>query len=562
MASEWKDRVEKRERELTDLYTRLDNDKDLYFVDTFFLKDSLGKKIPQVYNMVLPDARLFADEVIAKVRQAEQISNIRIQDADDRLNSDVERMLRIYYAINDLDLNSLGYRGGLMGTAASSAPMRGGVVWKSMPYVDSEGKLHPSVIPWDRRFFAWEYGSKGYDWVSYRTKKSPAMVKAEYAEYEIEVEEDTDSLEIITPEEVILVLGEEEKKKPHPWLEVPVVDEYNDTSAFFRDDGYLEYEGEGIFAPVRDLYDELFRVASVLLTHTMRSFQHNYQLLSEDAKGARVNFNPSPFGERSIIPMKKGERLEALTPDNLQQTILYLLNLIQSSLQRGTLPPTTYGSTSQPMSAVAIKTLNEGESNIIDPLLNTLSRARKRMDDLILRQWVIGNFKDDRIEAVKPSVIEKPREIEVKMYYISPLANIANWQMGEMAAPFMGKLNILDKVIHDPNPKETYQTLLMQEAEMLSEELMIWNRAEALYQNGEDYQAAVLLAKIGLNLDAMTNPNPEQVTGMAGQQALSPGKASPPNMIRGLLNPGKTNPGEPSSYEESNTMRKQMEVNQ
>ncbi|MFC1924257.1 hypothetical protein ACFLXA_02705 [Chloroflexota bacterium] len=561
--SEWDKAVSDRADELQPLYDRMDTDRQLYYIDDYVLENSLGKEVSEVYNTKLPDARLYADKVIADIRRAEIQRNVKVENnavLTAKQCADVEQYFSDMFDLIDSELRWLDVPGGLIGSAVSQAAIRGGFFWKSWPYTGKDGKYHSGVIPWDRRFVTYEVGNGGYNWAAYTTTKSKRQINALFPDADYKGKEGTVRDILSDTENIILIDGKEFQTRPtHKWGRPPIISEFNDTSAFLRDEGYIEHIGEGIYSSVRDLYKELFRVMTILMTHSMRSFIHNWQLLSEDPEGGDPNFPVSPGGEGGILAMKKGERLEALTPAQLKQTIIYLLNLIETRLQRGSLPTTTWGTVTQPMSAVAIKTLDEEQNSVYGPIMASVSRGIKSLCELMKEQQVDGGFSIDDVSVPSTKILNTKYTIDVEMTYISPLSNIANWQVAEFAAKWMGRERALEEVIHDQDPHKTMQMLMAEEAEQLSERLFIRNRAKALHEQGDEQGAALLAAELKMSLN-------ELLTGKVNTNKVAPGperkgngngKGNPMELFSGA---GRVRPGERSSYEEAATQAQQMEV--
>jgi len=94
--------VKKKESGLNSLYTRMDNDMKLYYLEAFVLKDSSNRKIPDADSVTLNDPRTYADRVISLLGGAKRRFNVK---GEEKLVRSVETFLNDLYYMNDEDLS-------------------------------------------------------------------------------------------------------------------------------------------------------------------------------------------------------------------------------------------------------------------------------------------------------------------------------------------------------------------------------------------------------------------------------------------------------------------------
>jgi len=548
----WEQTVKEKEAENSALNDRRKRDTELYRLTKFTLKDPDGRSISRSRNITLNDPRTYADHVISTVKGAELTREIEGEQLKDKDASAIEQMLADYMSLADAEMAWLNIRGGLIGSAAGQVAIPGGVAWRSYPYVD-KGKFHPGLIPWDINHVAYEVGRDGYSWASYRMKKSKAAINSEYPDANYTGKEG-EVVDILTPDEnIILIDGSEFKKAKHKFGYTPVIIELNDTSVFLRDEDYMEYEGEGIYASVRDLYTELNELASIFKTINFRAFQGSMLFETEDPSQISPPM-ANVYGEREVIYVKIGEKVVPVPISDIKKSTLYLLNLIEARLQRGSLPATDYGNLAFTLSAVAIKALGEAKNSVLVPLLDTISRALKRLYVMIIEQWVIGGFSDDEITAPKAGILQSKYKIGIELSAISPVENIANYTVADAASRWMDDEQILSDIIHDPNPAETIQRKRSQDAEELSPRLKIWRKAKALLAEGEELEAAMLIGEIGLSLEQLKSGEID-----TGKPVQGPGNRQGPS-LPGLFGNSRVTPGAKSSNQEAAEMASNLGV--
>lgn len=545
--------------ELQDLRTRMENDRKLYYYskNKYTMLNARNNNVPGAKNTTMPDPRLFADKVIASMKSARLTKEIEGDDLKDEGANDIEQFLTDYMALVDQHLVYLGYRGGLHGVDCGRATLRGWLYTKCFPY-EHEGKFYPGVIPWDAAYSCYEYGRDSLNWMGTKMKRTKAQIEAEYPEVTNLKGKEAEVIDIITTEgEEIYIESKPVKPVKHKFGFTPGVVEANDISAALRDEGYMEHEGESIFPNVRDLYPVLNEYVTVLRSIHNRTFLTNYIAKLKDKKQGKIE---GVYDEMGVIPMEVGEDMIPQLIQDIKQSSIYLLNLIEARLQRGGLPATDYGNLNFTLSAVAIKTLSEAHNSVLGPLLDTIARSRKQLYRMIIDCWNTGNYKHEDITAPDKSVLKSKFDIGIQLESISGIENIANYSLASEATRWMGDEQVLSEILHVENPQEAIRKRRCDRAEFLTSQsppLQIWNSAEALLEDGQEMKAAMTAGLLGITLEQLKGGefNPETPKMPAG------GNGSNLPSLPDLFGPGRVNPGEQSSYQESANMSKQLGVN-
>lgn len=557
--------VKDKEAELGDLRSRMDRSEKLYRMDAYELKDSLSNTLPEVYNLNLPDARFFADQLIGDIISADENCEVKSKDIKEKEASEVEAFKDDYMTLANQNLANLGVGGGLRSAMTSQLSLRGWSYTKSFPHV-YKGKFYPGVMQWDAISSSYESDIDGLKWAACKYTRSRDKILAEYPDAVCK-NDSAEVLDVLTKDTNFIFVDNQPARAPlrHNFLVVPVIIEFNPMSAYLRTEGYMQYEGDDIFSSVRDLYDHLFRLASVLETRLMRSFLNNHTLTGNDENSfPDPNIQPPPSGERGIIPLKKGERLDNLTLGDIKNEIVYYIQLIETRLQRGTLPNTEYGQGFSGASGVGIKALGEQRNARYIPIMQSMGRALSRLYRLIINQWAIGGFSHDDITAPKDSVLSKKFTVDVDISFISPVESVANYMIAkDQMALGMPLEYVLTNTIHDPNPHKTMLDIYAYRAQFLTSQsppLEIWRCAKALKEQKKEIEAGFTLGLLGMGIEALDAkdfaslqqpPKPSNGANQGEGDSLS---------LSDLTNRNKVAPGMLSSNEEAAQMSKQMGV--
>jgi hypothetical protein len=282
-------------------------------------------------------------------------------------------------------------------------------------------------------------------------------------------------------------------------------------------------------------------------------------VLSEDPEGADTSFEQDPLGEANLFGMKKGEKFEPLMIQDLKRTVIYILNLIETRLQRGTLPSSDYGNVSAPMSAVAIKQLGEARNKVLGPLMQTIGRARERLNRMIIDQWNMSEFSHSSIPDPGEGIMKSNFNIRVELVYLSPLENIANYSIASEARNYMKMEDVLAKILHDKTPQDTLRGKRAEEIEELVPELKVLRGYKDLLEDKKDDEAMLVGVRLAQMLSNQQAPD-GGIAGKASQTAFNDAEASKARLMEMFGGGHKVAPGAPSSQQEAANMAEQLSV--
>lgn len=566
---DWIEKVEGKERELKGLYARMETDQNLYRLAKFTMKDFNEKKVPKVRNMTLPDAKIFGNKVVGTLKRAHMQTEIELdEDKDNKGASKLEKFFDSYFYKIDEEFSNRGIRGGFDGTSSGQSAIRGWLAYLSSPYVKNN-KFYTGVRVWDTQFVSFEHGMDGLLWAACRMTRNKLAIKGEF-NYEISGD-DAEVIDIwTTTKNIVFVDNEVVRDEEHGWTDMegnpvcPVVIEGCDAGVFMRDDEYQTYEGESIYDCIRDLIDDLNGTASVFNTLNYRAFQGSTQLTGvEDPNNFNLN-GGSPYGEREVVVLKKGEEFKPIPIQDVKNSTTYLLNLIESRLQRGSLPATDYGSISFPMSAVAIKGLGESADTVYLPRFDQRARAKQALCKIIASQWLTLKPTEAKFEAPDDSVMKGNWELTFRYWNISPVENVADYAVAGEASKYFAPEDVIKEVLRVEDPDAAIRRRRAYEAETVSPLLFKWRRANALLEDGKEFEAALMVAEMGFTIEDMMNPQVDsnkmiQAAEKQAQMQQQGGGTglSLPDLVGGT---GRAGAGQLSSQQESAQMKAQQGV--
>jgi len=408
-------------------------------------------------NITLPDGRLFANEVYAKLIAAEMQIIIRMAEregVDNRDDVSKQEML-LSFALEQADRRL---------AQMLLTPLRDSLIWyglvrgwrsaRILVWKDKNGVIF-DILPLDRRWLVWDVGKTGLLRVGYITFRSSGEIEEEYGikpskgvlstlrgwaglpekDYVVvdfwEGKENT-----VVCHDNILKKATKHNLRRLPFVIVPVatrppvVSQGTDTSS-----GY----GDSIFAPNRHIYGIDSRLASVEATHA--------NLL---AKQPMINY----YDEQGISDLKETinqpeavlnlpmghNKLESSPMKEVSVTLLNLREFIESRRRRGELPYLELGT--PPASGTALAIVQDAGDRIFGPQLRNLNFFYARMCEMIEEQLIDGGYKveikaEDKKKYysadITPVDLKKPHTIRVEFTATTPWTQMDTYQIADMA---------------------------------------------------------------------------------------------------------------------------------
>jgi len=517
---------EKFSGDLMALYSRMDRDKDLYYLKRFIMTNSQGEVVPDVENVTLNDPFLYAHKVIAAITGAAMQTIVESQTLKDNKTSHIEQFLRDLSAMVDLRLLNREVVG-LFAWAAEHVSVRGRLA--ARVYLRMEkGQFVPDILPIDARYFAYERSSDGFLWGGYKTPRSAAAIKREY---NIDLKQDEKKADVIDvwdeDRNVTYVDDEKVRDVKNPLGYPPFVVAMSTSGSMLQDEDSLEHSGESIFAANRDLYKQLNLAATILQTLNVMSFRGPMQYESDAGTAAEKPPQP-PYGVGAVIPVEKDAGYKAMPIQDIRQATRIFYAILDSRLQRGSLPTIDYGTLTFPLSAVAITQLTASKNEVFVPLLQGIALFLQGVFNMAIRQYRDAKMKVKLGEQglgreYNWKELDGDYQLRYKFWAKLPEQDVANYAIAQAASAWYGREKILRDILSTDNPASELAAWYADQVERDDVAVRMYRRASKLIEQGNDIEARMVANSLRLVLRKRRvgqappeEPSPEKIGALAG----------------------------------------------
>ena len=446
------------------------------------LKNKAGEEMPNTSKIILNKPRVFGDAIMASL--AKDKMSFDITGIDATIQSTTEKLLPVWLYLNDeslfeQEIESLG------ACFDFQTCFRGWIGVLPLIFHDSEKKLYlPSAAPIDPRWAYWARGARGLsDSVNFmrldRTYIEKMVTEGKYLrlpksdkavinvacgwddnDYRI-AEIPTGSNTSGEPNFANPLYRYEHKFGFCPTLFIPVpimpyqVSSGNDASTD------LQYQGEDVYAPVRDTIKYMNEFASIWATLNRQLFDLPI-VLRTDRDMTDVTL--SGYGVK--VQLKQGEEFVNIPTRDMSTTAIGLLREMFADFERGTFSSVNYGEAGDRQSALAIADLKSDTDKVKNPRRDCKAIAYRRITNMWRRMINAGKYYETTIDEengipeaefnkiVADGVFTKKFVVKVKFDSVSPQERIV---AGQLAAQLHRECNIpwveawrLTSLVDDP----------------------------------------------------------------------------------------------------------------
>jgi len=483
--------IEDKEREFRELRVRQDRDRDLYYGKKFEMKNFDGRKTPNVVNVTLPDAKLWAKRAIGTLGSS--VVQMVVEGKDLKLMDDKETSIiegfqkalfleagrRLYNrGIPDLDMFQ-NEQIAISGRIASRNLLR-----------TEKGEFIPDILPLDTRYFGYELGLNGMEWGCYTTRRSKARVKSEYG---IEYRGDTAGIQDFwnDKENVVFIDGKEAKRVKHKLGRPPFTLSLSASGSFMQDNESVRYSGESIFASTRDLFDTLNLLATIAVTTSQYGF--NPPMQKEGQPGAKKPEKP-PFGVGTVVPVNVGELYREMPLPDINNAIRFAYGLIYSRIQQGGMSTVELGNLDFPLSGAALTILMATKDPIFLPMFQAKAVWYQETAKMVIDQYISGGMKAELGEEGEkmtfyPAQLKGDYTIKYKFFNTSPVEDLARYSVATSAREWLPADMIRRDVLALENPDQVNAQIQAEKAELANPMIASYNRIHALIEQGDDVKA-------------------------------------------------------------------------
>ena len=378
--------VEDKIKALGELYTRMDETKDLVQLKAYTLKDFDGKtaiqqSISVTRNTPAWQAYVMVNKLVkvkwqTVVNSSAKLSSTRIRDIE-TFSDDV------WAQVDEFLGDKFGMAGGLMSWLANHVIVRSLIGARWCLYYDKDDNLVIDCLPVDMRWCPFELN----EWYCNITYRSAESIKAEYGEAvevsgaEVEVRDFWDK----DVEEVYVNKTTKIAEKKNLFGVPPFVIIMPSAGFMLRDKGFIKYEAEDALFLDRGLYDEMNRALSIAQTLALDTIMPATEQETEDD----IAKPPVPFpmpGE--TVRVQKGERHLRIERGDLNNAFMKATSELEKDIDHGGVTDTEAGTNTSDRTALWVTTQNELLNEKLKPRVDALAGFRKKSMRMIIDQYI------------------------------------------------------------------------------------------------------------------------------------------------------------------------------
>ena len=512
--------VKDKEVEFNELTARMDADKDLLYLKKYILKDLDGRTFPNIINITLNDAAVFAANVLSALGSTSQ--QVAVESEDLRLDTAyIEEFQKAAFNAANTRLRKQGSPP-INPFFDEQLSIRGRAAARCLFRME-EDILIPDITLWDTRYVTYEMGVAGLGWATNKTKRNKDLIEAEYG---FTVNGKTgvvlDVWDKVLNE--IWIDNQKVREQENPYGYVPIVFQTVSLGSMLADEDSLSHQGESIFFLIRDLIPELNRLVSILQTLNMKTASQALQYKSK--AGARAT---PPDYEKITAPgaVTSIDETGGIIPipiDDIKRTATLLHQMIETRVQRGSLSSIDLGTLQFPLSAVALVELGEGRDQVFIPRLQAKALLNQELAEMFTQQVIqIGGSIELGVRGHKrtfeTSKLKGAYETTYKYFVKSPKIDIARYSVAMNAERYLDEDTILRDILQVEDPDGIKQKRYYDMAAELSPAVMRTRIIKALMEKGGDdteFEAELMSAEMGMDVKrvmAGEMPEPEITKG-------------------------------------------------
>jgi len=386
------DKVEKRKRQLQELFTKDEENYDLWAgkeqsFDTHKMAINItGTEMTALALRV--QASLNRSRLDVHVLPPTPLSN---PDAVTTANQE-ERMYYHGFEMADERLSNIG-DASLLSSATWQAVVLGRIAVRVCVYRKGD-KLIWDYLPLNPRFLTFSFDSEGLAWACYETFRSPASIEAEYGK---EVTEDLEGKGVSVSDYWdrehnvrYLTKGKEQLGKAwkHPFGETPIIIQpvTLGPKAITSEGTDVTAWGQSIFDHVKVPFRNLNLLRSITAHHAHLLAKAPIEAIRREGSDERVEEQELSFYPNAIINHTDAVTLKSMEIKDIPQSVLTMMGDISTGIQRATY---TELSPDKPAhSGAALRILGQDKMDVETPRVDSLNKMFTRICRASKRQIV------------------------------------------------------------------------------------------------------------------------------------------------------------------------------
>ncbi len=519
-----------KEKEFADLYSRMDEDKKLLILDDYVMCDKDAREEPDVDNITMNDAGVFADKVHNTLIKADIIPEVEGEKIKDEQSTLVEDFIRDINFEADTML-PVDDASSFKAWEVMQACDRGRVARRITLEIEGDKLASTSFNNVDSRYLSYDTrASGGFRWVATKMSRAKGDIEEQYPEANVKR-----SQAIVTDiwndeVEQVYVGRDKVAEEPNIWGEPPFVIQVIPKGVFTKDDDRILMSGESIFARNRALYKAKNMFATILNSGVVRSFFNGLQIEVENVAQAKKPSMP-PYGKKFVVPVTKGSQGYFNMPiADLTNTARMFYSILDSALQEGALPKVSYGNLSFPLSAVAMAELKEAEDPVYFPVIQGLALFWQKCQRMIIKQYIAQKLNIEIGESgfrkqYSYKDLNLDYSIKYRFFITSPKQDMVNISTAAAVGGLVSDDTKRRDYLHLQNPSLEEDKLLVEKAARMSPSVAMYDVIKALFNRDEKLKASLMAEEMGMTLDQV----------MSGQVAQPGGQPVPEQKPKQLM---------------------------
>lgn len=502
--------VKAKEEEESALYARMDADRNLVYLKPFVLTDPKGKTVPDIVNVTLNKAAVFAANVISAMGAVKQQIIVESEKVGYDTSA-VERFIEAALSAANYRLMKRGMP--LLNPFADAQLCLRGRTARRVLFRQEEGEIVPDIMPWDGRYVTCEMGDSGPLWAAYSTVRRKSDIEAEYG---ITPNRDNAVVRDIWDSwhNEVWIDDNQVRAQEHGYGYTPVVVEEVPLGygQILMDEDRIRYKGESIFFLVRDMVVQLNMLMSILQTLNLKLVKRPQQYASKEGPQAEPPEYEDATGMGKITSVDLGGGIIPVTYGDAQNAAQMAYGIIEKAIQEGGYTDIDVGNVRQPFSAVALITIGESKDQVYLPRLAAKENLNVQTAEMVLRQCraIGGTLKlgaTGHQSTWSAGKLDGEYVVNFRYFIKSPKTDIARMAVAQIAERYYPREYILSEVLQVEDVAGVLRQWHEQEAEMLSQNIKRHRVIMALLEEAErgDENAAVeakiLALELGVSLE-------------------------------------------------------------
>lgn len=526
--------VKEKEKVFKALYQRMDDDRDLRRLKKYVMKDRKNKIVSGILNVTLNDPAVFAAYVISALSSTSQQTVVQ-SDIEDFDTAKIENFQKAALNGANARLRKMG-RPELNAFFDEQLAMRGRAAGRCI-FREENKVLIPDITPWDTRYVTYHLGPDGLEWAAFKGNRTKDEIMAEWGKElegkDIKLKEDKNQVLDMwnTKGNELFIGGKLAHEQDHPFGFCPVAIQVVPLGSMFADEDNEAYYGESIYFMIRDIIEELNRLASMAQTANFLALRGPKEYASKEGAGATPPDYEEVTDPESITSVDIGGGTKNIPIQDLLRAFDRMNAILESRMERGSLTSIDLGNLQFPLSGTALVEIGEGRDQVLLPRLRAKALLNQELAEMFTAQVIqIGGSVELGTKGHKQSfnISDLEGEYETSYRYSSksPTVDAGRYSLAAGVGNLLSEKFKMEKILQVDDPAGENRQKRVEEAERLSPGIKMERTLEALVETDTEqslFEAEILSAEMGINLETM----------MAGelQQQPKPEKRDEPTQV-------------------------------